>query len=60
LSYDTSGNLNARVNIKENVVVDAKGSSFTGPFTIDVYDPTSGMLLQHVGGTINGQRVTVN
>jgi hypothetical protein len=60
LSYDPSGNFNARVNIKEDVVVDPKGNSFAGPFTIDVYDPKSGALLQHVGGRIVGQRVTVN
>lgn len=60
LSYDTSGNLNGRVNIKENVVVDPRGNSFTGPFTIDVYDPKTAALLQHVGGQITGQRVTVN
>jgi hypothetical protein len=60
LSYDTSGTLNARVNIKENVVVDKKGDNFTGPFTIDVYDPNTSALLQHVAGTINGERVKVD
>ncbi|HSV04778.1 MAG TPA: hypothetical protein VLI41_16400 [Phenylobacterium sp.] len=61
LSYDpTSGTLNGRVNIKEDVVLDAKGASFEGPFTIDVYDPTGATLLQHVGGRIVGRRVTVN
>jgi hypothetical protein len=60
LSYDTSGILNGKVNIKEDVVVDPRANSFTGPFTIDVYDPKTGALLQHVGGRITGQRVTVN
>jgi hypothetical protein len=60
LSYDPSGVLNARVNIKEDVVVDPKGNSYSGPFTIDVYDPKTGALLQHVGGRIIAQRVTVN
>ena len=60
LSYDaTSGALNAKVNIKENVVVDGRGSSFSGPFTADIYSPT-GSLLQHIAGQIVGQRVTVN
>jgi hypothetical protein len=59
LSYDTSGTLNAKVNIKEDVVVDPKANGFSGPFTADVYSPT-GSLLQHVAGRIVGQRVTVN
>ena len=60
LSYDqVSGALNAKVNIKETVTVDAKGNSFSGPFSADIYSPTGG-LLQHVQGQIVGQRVTVN
>jgi hypothetical protein len=57
LSYDASGALNAKVNIKEDVVVDAKGTSYSGPFTLDVYDPNSGALLQHVAGQVTAQRV---
>jgi hypothetical protein len=60
LSYDTSGVLNARVNIKETVTVDFKGNNYSGPFTIDVYDPTTNALLQHVAGQVTGQRVTVD
>ena len=59
LSYDATGALNARVNIKENVNVDPKGNAFSGPFTADIYNPSGG-LLQHVAGQIVGQRVTVN
>ena len=59
LSYDqTTGALNARVNIKENVTVDAKGTSFSGPFTADIL-PVGGSLI-HISGQIVGQRVTVN
>jgi hypothetical protein len=58
LSYDaTSGALNAKVNIKENVVVG--GNAFSGPFTADIYSP-AGSLLQHIAGQIVGQRVLVN
>jgi hypothetical protein len=61
LSYDpASGALNGRVNIKEDVVLGKSGSDFSGAFTIDVYDPNSGGLLQHVGGRIVGRRVTVD
>lgn len=60
LSYDsTTGALNAKVNIKENVTVDAKGSSFSGSFTAYIYSP-AGALVQQVPGQIIGQRVTVN
>ncbi len=58
LSYTPAGVLNAKVNIKEDVVVDPGGSSYAGPFTIDVYDPTGGTLLQHVAGRVVGRRVS--
>ncbi len=58
LSYDNTGVLDGRVNIKEDVVVN--GNSYSGPFTIDVYAPHASTLLHHVGGRIVGQRITVN
>lgn len=61
LSYDpTTGKLNAKVNIKELVQVDQKGSDFAGTFTLDVYDPNTNGLLQHVAGQIIGKRITSN
>jgi len=57
LSYDSNGVLNAKVNIKEDVIVDRGGSSYSGPFTLDVYDPKSGALLQHIAGQVTAQRV---
>ena len=60
LSYDTSGTLNAKVVIKEDVTVNLAGTSYTGPFTLDVYDPNSNALLQHVAGQVTGQRVAAN
>ncbi len=60
LSYDASGALNAKINIKEDVTVDRKAATFTGPFTIDVYDPNKGTLLQHIAGQVNGVRVPAN
>ncbi|HEY2178323.1 MAG TPA: hypothetical protein VGH15_07050 [Caulobacteraceae bacterium] len=59
LSYTPDGTLNAKVNIRQTVAVDSTGNSFTGPFTVDVYDPTGTTKLQHIGGRINGTRVTV-
>jgi hypothetical protein len=60
LSYDSSGVLNARVTIKEDVTLNATGTSYSGPFTIDVFDPNSNALLQHVAGQVTAQRVPAN
>ena len=57
LSYDSAGALNAKVNIKEDVTVDPHGATYTGPFTLDVYDPTGATLLQHVAGQVTATRV---
>lgn len=58
LSYDpATGKLNARVNIKEEVVVDPANMTFTGPFTLTVYDP-NGKKLQKITGRVDGQRIT--
>ena len=60
LSYDSSGTLNAKVNIKEDVTINANGTSYSGPFSLDVYDPNSGTLLQHVAGQVTAHRITAN
>lgn len=60
LSYDNSGTLNARVNIKEDVTLNPRGTAYSGPFTLDVYDPKTNALLQHVAGQVTAQRVAAN
>lgn len=60
LSYDSSGVLNAKVNIKEDVTIDQSGANYSGPFTLDVYDPNTNALLQHVAGQVTAQRVPAN
>jgi hypothetical protein len=60
ISYDMSGVLNGKVSIKEDVTVDPSGRTYAGPFSIDVYDPKTGALLNHVAGQVTGQRITVN
>jgi hypothetical protein len=55
LSYDSSGNYNANVNIKEAVKLDHKGDSFGGTFSIHAYDPKTGDPLgAEVDGDITG------
>lgn len=59
-SYDAAtGALNARVNIREEVIVAPDGNSYAGTFTIDVYAP-NGSHVDHVGGKVTGQRLTVD
>jgi hypothetical protein len=61
LSYDqNSGTLNGRVNIKEDVVLDPSGNSYTGSFTIDVYDPSGTTAVAHQNGQVTAQRVRAN
>ncbi len=61
LSYDASnGNLTGKVDIREQVTLDPSGNEFTGTFTIDVYDPSTGAQLDHLAGNVSATRVTVD
>lgn len=61
LSYDaTTGDLNGKVNIREEVKVSADGLKYTGTFLISVYDPTGQTVRVQFSGNITGTRVTVN
>jgi hypothetical protein len=61
LSYDpSSGSLNARVNIKEDVTIDPSGTSYSGSFTLDVYDPSGTTAVAHQSGQVTAQRVPAN
>jgi len=61
LSYDMSGNLNAKVNIKELVKLTQGGNAMAGTFSIQAYDPNTGDPLgPETDGDIAGTRVTVN
>ena len=61
LSYDfTTGVLNGKVNIREQVTLGPHGNRYSGTFTIDVYDPTGTTVVSHVAGNIVGKRITVD
>lgn len=61
LSYDGSGALNAKINIKEDVTLDKSGAGYTGTFSIDAYDPTTGGRLgPEIAGQVTAQRVPAN
>lgn len=58
LSYDaSSGQLNGKVLIKEEVNVSPSGTTFNGTFTLDIYDPNTNAPTLHVAGQVAGQRV---
>ena len=60
LSYDLiSGTQNGSANIREQLTLDHTGNTYTGTFTIDVFD-TNGNHVDHIEGVITGQRVTVD
>jgi hypothetical protein len=61
LSYDaTTGALNGKATIREQITLDPSGSEYTGTFTLNLYDPTSGQQMAQVLGTISATRVTVD
>ena len=60
ISYSTAGVIDAKVIIKEDVTLDPRGDTYSGPFTIDVYDPSGNSLLNHVAGRVVGQRLSAN
>jgi len=60
LSYDaTTGSLANIINIREQLTLSPSSDSYTGNFTIDVYDP-KGNHVDHLGGTLTATRVTVD
>lgn len=61
LSYDaSSGALTGKINIREQITLDPSGNEFAGTFTINVFDPTTSLQVDHVTGTIAAQRITVD
>lgn len=62
LSYDpASGQINARVNIKEDVVLDPSGNAYSGTFSLDVYDPAgTTRVAPTTTGSITAQRIRAN
>jgi hypothetical protein len=44
----------------ETVTLNLSGTGYEGPFTIDQYAADGTTLLEHVGGTVKGTRMTAN
>jgi hypothetical protein len=61
ISYDAgTGQHNANVVIKEDVSLNSSGNGYSGPFTIDVINPETNAVLQHVAGRVTGTRILPN
>jgi len=44
----------------ESITLSASGNSYEGPFTIDQYAADGTTLLEHIGGTVKGTRMTTD
>lgn len=59
LNFDNNGNLIGPATIREEVTVSRDGNSYSGTFTIDLYD-NAGHTLAHVAGDVTGERITAD
>ncbi|HLG95071.1 MAG TPA: hypothetical protein VKX49_02035 [Bryobacteraceae bacterium] len=58
-TYDNNGNLNGTAIIREQITVAPSGNTYSGTFTVDLFD-LNGTHLVQLGGTVTGQRITVD
>jgi hypothetical protein len=59
LNWDGAGHFVGPATIREEVTVSKDGNSFSGTFTIDLYD-TNGNTIAHVAGAVTAERVTAD
>jgi hypothetical protein len=60
ISYDaTTGAIANYINLKEQVTLSPSGDSYTGTFTLLVFD-TKGNQVDHLAGTVTATRLTVD
>jgi hypothetical protein len=55
----TTGKVANYINLREQVTLSADGTLYTGTFTENIYDPT-GKQVDHLAGTISGERITID
>ena len=58
-SYDISGNFMGTVHLSETLTLGNRGSTHSGTFTLDIYDP-SGNFVTEVTGNVTGERISVD
>ena len=57
-NYDSNGNFQGTIHLAESVSLGDKGSSHSGAFTLDFYDP-SGNFQFEVAGNVVAERISV-
>lgn len=57
-NYDTNGNFLGTIHLSETVTLGQGGSTHSGSFTLDFYDP-SGNFVTEVAGSVTGERIPV-
>ena len=57
-NYDTSGTFMGTIHLSENLTLGHHGTTHSGSFTLDFYDP-SGTFLFEVNGNVVGERISV-
>ena len=57
-NYDTSGNFMGTIHLSETLTLGHHGTTHSGSFTLDFYDP-SGTFLFEVNGNVVGERISV-
>ena len=58
-TYDSNGNLNGTAIIRELVIVGRGGNSYSGTYTVNLYD-LKGNHIAQFGGTVEAERITVD
>jgi len=56
-NYDVSGNFMGTIHLTETLILGDRGSTHSGTFTLDIYDP-AGNLVGEVPGTVVGERIS--
>ena len=57
-NYDTNGNFMGTIHLSETLTLGHHGTTHSGSFTLDFYDP-SGTFLFEVNGNVVGERISV-
>ena len=58
-NYDTNGNFLGTIHLSETLTLGDNGSTHSGSFTLDFYDP-SGVFLTELAGTVEGTRISAD
>ena len=58
-TYDSNGNLNGTAIIRELVEMGQGGKTYSGTYTVDIYDLKGNHIVQ-LGGTVEAERITVD